>query len=110
MINNANQKKYVMLFVIIVGLMVAIIYYLAPKTSTTKQAPEIAEQELALQQQNPQMPITTEEDKTTKIAPEVVTSQAEDVEVLYDTKSDMTIQPVDPETDPANKIDNIEEQ
>lgn len=28
--------------------------------------------------------------------------------VLYDTKSDMTQQPVDPETDPANKIENTE--
>ena len=110
MINNANQKKYVMAFVIIVVLISAIIYYLAPKTSATKETSEIAEQEIALQLQHPQMPITTEGETSTKNTPEVVTSQAEGVEVLYDTKSDMTIQPIDPETDPANKIDNIEEQ
>ena len=110
MITSAKQKKYVMAFVIIVGLMGAIIYYLAPKTSITIEASEIVEPEMALQVQEPQLLKTIQGENSTKITPEVVTSQAEDVEVLYDTKSDMTIQPVDPETDPANKIDNIEEQ
>lgn len=109
MIGSAKQKKYVILLAIIVGFMVSIIFFLAPKTSITKDNSEISAQAITLQQHNPQMHNTTEENQQKNIEAEVVTSHAEDVEVLYDTKSDMTIQPVDPDTDPANKIDNIKE-
>ena len=106
---TSKNKYYILGAVILIGLVIGLIFSLVPQnqeTITTNQNPNNATEP---QQVETTMTQNEEIQPTTLSTSEIVTSELDENTVLFDTKSDMTIQPVDPETDPANKIDNIEE-
>ena len=107
---TSKNKYYILGAIFFIGLVIGLIFTLKPhnqETTTTHQNPNTA-----TETQQVAATLTTQNEEIQPITlstSEVVTSELDENTVLFDTKSDMTIQPIDPETDPANKIDNIEE-
>lgn len=105
---TSKNKYYIIGAIFLIGLVIGLILTLMPNNTenTTTENPNRATEP---QQVETTMTQNEEIQPTTLSTSEIVTSELDENTVLFDTKSDMTIQPVDPETDPANKIDNIEE-
>ena len=108
--NQSNRSKYFIIFLILVILITGLILYFKPKASKDrvsidKDVSVNASSEVLSKSLNQEESSNSLLDTSTNVA----SSDTEET-VLYDTKSDMSIKPIDPETDPANKIDEIEEK
>jgi hypothetical protein len=109
-IKTSKNKYYILGALFLIGALIRLIMSLAPnETSTTEIKP--TQTAAVAETVTPQTTAQHKEiEPVTLKTSEKVTSELDESMVLYDTKSDMTIQPIDPDTDPANKIDKIEEQ
>lgn len=102
--SNKIKNHFFLLFIIILLIFISLFFYLKPDHSETslsnidsnsinKTSPI---QNTSVQEVTHQPEIQLDEKQLTTVKEEV----------LYDTKSDLSIQPIDPENDPANKVDN----
>ena len=95
------MKRIIVLLVVVIGV-IAVFFYLKPagKSPAMSQNPDDnpAESSIAIHMKEPTQP----ENRFTQAAPSINTSQS-DVP-LYDTKSDPSVQAIDPEKDPANEV------
>lgn len=102
------KNQYLLLFILLVTALSTLFLYFKPHDSVTA----IANSESDINSTQLENPTLTQNQSLKEVAHNQATrlsvnisKKTSDNDVLYDTKSDMAIQPVNPETDPANKID-----
>ncbi len=101
-----NKMKVILSIVIVVGLVIALVVYFKPANETSVSANMHSTDTTSQSAPNDQNAFTTDASHPTQLASNVEQAAANtsgDNE-LVDTKSDMSIQPIDPETDVGNQI------
>lgn len=108
--NNKNRIGIRLGITLIFILAFLLFLYLKPKVLNGSEQGESVQHQAKSQSVHVPQEIALKPQQDSVLAVELPKPSAKGSEtsVLYDTKSDMTQQPVDPETDPANKIENNE--
>ena len=103
---KSRKNMFIALIVVILILFFMLFLYLKPRSSEVGKPVQSVENKSNIQlETNSNTALREPSSSQTVVQSPHSTATASPEAVLYDTKSDMTIQPVDPETDPANKVD-----
>lgn len=104
---KTHKYRYLVPIAVCVVIFFLVIIYFKPNQSETSDQLKFAEQQSNNKHDDPLQPLDLEEDPRSQRSTQnpATIDTALDESTLYDTKSDMRLQPVDPESDPGNKVD-----
>ncbi|AZN68242.1 hypothetical protein DX910_08110 [Acinetobacter haemolyticus] len=101
-----NKVKVILSIVIVFGLVIALVVYFKPANETSVSVNMYPTETTSQSESNDKNAFTTEARHPTQLVSNVeqATTNTSGDNELVDTKSDMSIQPIDPETDVGNQI------
>nr|WP_227591465.1 hypothetical protein [Acinetobacter sp. Marseille-Q1620] len=110
MSNNIILKSKIMKFCLIIFLVLilaVIVLYFQPDNKKEQKLQHVTENNALVHDNHNEINHEKEEVNTqdTLLDQHNTSNNSSENNPLYDTKSDLTIQPIDPEKDPANQID-----